>query len=75
LPGEAEENYEKSVRFAGLQAEIWTRNLPNTKQGYDQLGRSVKIIIFHHIMNMESLTEGRQLAKTLTLVFANADLK
>jgi hypothetical protein len=22
LPGEAEENYEKSVRFAGLQAEI-----------------------------------------------------
>jgi hypothetical protein len=30
--GETEENHESSVRIGGLQATIWTWNLPNTKQ-------------------------------------------
>jgi hypothetical protein len=32
LRGGTEEPYENPVRLAGLRAEIWTRELPNTKQ-------------------------------------------
>jgi hypothetical protein len=33
LPGWTEKNHEKPpVRIAGLRAEIWNRDLPNTKQ-------------------------------------------
>ena len=30
--GVAEESNENPVKIAGLQVDIWTRNLPNTKQ-------------------------------------------
>jgi hypothetical protein len=33
--GRAEVNHENFVRIAGLRAEIWTRDLPNTKQDRD----------------------------------------
>jgi hypothetical protein len=32
FPGGTEENNEISVTRAGILAEIWTRDLPNTKQ-------------------------------------------
>jgi hypothetical protein len=31
FPGRTEENHKTSVRTAGIRAEIWTRDLPNTK--------------------------------------------
>jgi hypothetical protein len=42
LCGGTEENHKESVRIAGPRAKILTRDLPNTKQECQPLGRDVQ---------------------------------
>jgi hypothetical protein len=46
-------NHEKSIRIAGLRADIWTRALPNTKQEFSPLDHDIRSYLVESYNSVE----------------------
>jgi hypothetical protein len=46
-------NHEKSDRIAGLRANIWTRDLPNTKQEFSPLDHDIRSYLVESYNSVE----------------------
>jgi hypothetical protein len=52
FPGGTEEDHEEPVRIAGLRAEIWTRDLRNTKPSITTLGYDIMWMVQKYVNNL-----------------------